>query len=200
MKSGTAPYQASVPGAGRDRQPPYRKWYPCAGWLAESLLKPLALSSTEPQRLGINGAGRNIRSLFEPLPPAGIPSVSAALRCAARWRARLFSGVVGMSMWVMPSGLSASTTAFMIAASAPTLPALAGTLDTQGVGLGRRRVLVHLEGRDFVSAPQAVIHQGARKELARAPVTPSSPVPDRPGCGRRGDSGRPGPTAPGSSA
>src|SRR6516225_12316838 len=71
MKSGTAPYQASVPGAGRDRQPPYRKWYPCTGWLAESLLKRLALSSTEPPELGINGAGRNIRSLFEPLPPAG---------------------------------------------------------------------------------------------------------------------------------
>ena len=32
--------------------------------------------------MGINGAGRNIRSLFEPLPPAGIPSVSASLRCA----------------------------------------------------------------------------------------------------------------------
>jgi len=31
------------------------------GWLAESLLKRLALSSTEPQQLGINGAGRNIR-------------------------------------------------------------------------------------------------------------------------------------------
>jgi len=198
MKSGTAPYQASVPGAGRDRQPPYRKWYPCTGWLAESLLKGLALSSTEPPQLGINGAGRNIARYFDPCRPRAFRA--SQLRCAARWRARLFSGVAGMSMWVMPSGLSASTTAFMIAASAPTLPALAGTLDTQGVGLGRSRVLVHLEGRDFVSAPQAVIHQGARKELARAPVTPSSPVPDRPGCGRRGDSGRPGPTAPGSSA
>src|SRR6516162_4884848 len=57
MKSGTAPYQASVPGAGRDRQPPYRKWYPCTGWLAESLLKRLALSSTEPPQLVLTAQG-----------------------------------------------------------------------------------------------------------------------------------------------
>ena len=117
MKSGTTP----SPCAGWDRQPPYRKWYPCTGWLAESLLKRLALSSTEPQRLGINGAGRNIARYFDPCRPRAFRA--SQLRCAARWRARLFSGVAGMSMWVMPSGLRASTTAFMIAASARTLPA-----------------------------------------------------------------------------
>ena len=47
---------------------------------------------------------------------------------------------------------------------------LAGPLDTQRVGLGRHRVLVHLEGRDLVGTRQTVIHQGAREQLARAPV------------------------------
>ena len=113
---------------------PYRKWYPFTGWLAESLLKRLALSSTEPPQLGINGAGRNIARYFDPCRPRTFRA--SQLRCAARWRARLFSGVAGMSSWAIPSGLSASTTVFMIAAGAPTLPALAGTLDTQRAGLG----------------------------------------------------------------
>src|SRR4051812_16271563 len=47
-----------------------------------------------------------------------------ALHQRPAWIARhTRSGVAGMSMCVMPSGESASTTAFMIAARAPTLPA-----------------------------------------------------------------------------
>src|SRR6516225_1496392 len=69
--------------------------------------------------VGINGAGRNIARYFDPCRPRAFRA--SQLRCAARWRARLFSGVAGMSRWVMPSGLSASTTKFVMAASAPTL-------------------------------------------------------------------------------
>jgi len=77
-----------------------------------------------------------------------------------------FSDVAGMSIWVMPSELSASTTAFMIAASAPTF----ATLNTQRAGPGRHRILVHLKLADLDGARQAVIRQRAGNELARVRV------------------------------
>ena len=71
---------------------------------------------------------------------------------AARIARQTFSGVAGMSIWVMPSELSASTTAFMIAASAPTF----ATLNTQRAGPGRHRILVHLKRVNLVGTRQAV--------------------------------------------
>ena len=52
----------------------------------------------------------------------------------------------------------------------PDIAGLAGAVDTQRVGLGRHRVLVHLERADFVGARRAVIHQRAGEGLARVPV------------------------------
>jgi len=48
----------------------------------------------------------------------------------------------------------------------PDIAGLASTLDAQRVGLGRHRVLVHLEGAHLVGTRQAVIHKGAGEELA----------------------------------
>src|SRR5260370_13716023 len=55
--------------------------------------------------------------------------------CAARIARQTFSGVAGMSIWAMPSGLSASTTALLMAARAPTLPASPAPLTPKGLVL-----------------------------------------------------------------
>src|SRR5207245_11447546 len=59
---------------------------------------------------------------------------AAALRAA--WIARhTRSGVAGMSSWVMPSGASASSTAFIAAGRAPTEPASPAPLTPSGLVL-----------------------------------------------------------------
>jgi hypothetical protein len=96
-------------------------------------LKRLALSSTEPPQLGINGAGRNIRSLFEPLPPAGIPSVSASLRradCAPDFFR--CGGHVDMGDAERAERVDDRV---RDGGECPTLPALAGTLTPKGLVL-----------------------------------------------------------------
>ena len=89
---------------------------------------------------------------------------------AAAWRAcasrHTFSGVAGMSTWRTPCPLSASTSALITAAGAPTEPASPQpftpiALFLQGTSSGRE-----VEGRHVVGARHGVVHERAGQQLA----------------------------------
>ena len=66
--------------------------------------------------------------------PAAVAAYSAAARPAlAATACQIFCGVAGMFMCVTPRGASASTTAFITAASAPTVPASPHPLTPSGL-------------------------------------------------------------------
>ena len=58
----------------------------------------------------------------------------------------------------------------MIVRERADIAGLPGALDTQRVGLGRHRVLLHLERANLVGARQAIIYERAGEELARSLV------------------------------
>ena len=77
-------------------------------------------------------------------------------------------GVAGMSMWVTPSGASASMTAFIDRRQRADGAGLAGALDAERIGLGRHLVGRRSRTRQIVGARHAVIHERAGQELARS--------------------------------
>ena len=69
--------------------------------------------------------------------------------------------VAGISTWSIPSGASASTTAFITAWGAAMSPP-GRTLDAQGVAAVRDPVQVHLEVRQQRRCRQRIVHQRIR--------------------------------------
>src|SRR5271169_4190409 len=102
------------------------------------------------------------------LPSAGIVSVSASLRRADR-APDFFGGRWHVEMGDA-EGCQRVDDGVHDGGECADIAGLARTLDTQWVGLGRHRVLVHLERAQLVGARKAIIDQRAGEQLTRALV------------------------------
>ena len=80
------------------------------------------------------------------------------------------SGVAGMSIWVTPTGESASMIALMTAGGLPTAPASPAPFTPSGIGAARHFDQLDLDVRQVVRARQRVVHEAAGQELARTLV------------------------------